>query len=204
MAKHLAFLHLGPRVIGVDAPHEALLLSETVARTGLAVPRVSSKRMSYADLEIRRRHTEAGLTRKAVEGAWADVCRKLYKAKTDVVVSQPDFLLAPRSQAALALDGLFGFQVHLVLTPDVAPEDLADLDVDELLGTWAGLVTKPERIHVLPMAGVTGDEAFTEAVVDLAERVRSEREIRRLFKRARKAEKKAAEKKAAKKHAKAA
>lgn len=182
MAKNLAFLHLGPRVIGVDSPHEALQLGDTLAAAGLAVPHVSSERMSYADLEIRRRHTEAGLTRKAVEGAWADVCRKLYKAKSDVVVSQPGFLDAPLHQAALALDGLFGFKVHLVLTPAVAPADPADL-----LGPWAELVTRPERIHVVPVGEGLSPLDFSREVVQVAERVRREREARRFLKRARRA-----------------
>lgn len=182
MAKPLAFLHLGPRMIGVEQPHETLLLSEAVASSGLAVPRVSNLSMLHADLEIRRRHTEAGLTRKVVEGAWADVCRKLYKAKSDVVVSQPNFLQAPAPQAALALDGLFGFQVHLVLTPTEAP-----VDQDQLLGPWAGLVTKPGRVHVLPMGEHTTDRELTAGVVGVAERVRREREARRFLKRARRA-----------------
>lgn len=182
MAKHLAFLHLGPHVNGVDAPHEALTLSPAIAGAGLAVPDVSSERMSYADLEIRRRHTEAGLTRKTVEGAWADVCRKLYKTKADVVVSQVGFRQAPAPQAALALDGLFGFQVHLVLTPVVAPEDPTDL-----LGVWAEVFTRPDRVHVLAMGEQSSPDEFTRAVAATAERVRRGRETRRFLKRARRA-----------------
>lgn len=182
MAKHLAFLHLGPGVIGVDAPHEALTLSPAIARAGLAVPDVSSERMSYADLEICRRHTEAGLTRKTVEGAWADVCRRLYKARADVVVSQARFLQAPAHQAALALDGLFGFQVHLVLTPVVAPEDPTDL-----LGPWAQVFTRSDRVHLLAMGQESSPELFTAAIAATADRVRREREARRFLKRRRRA-----------------
>lgn len=182
MAKNLAFVHIGPRIPGVDDTHLALQGEPALAAANLAVPRVSSEKMAYADLEIRRRHTEAGLTRKVVEGAWADVCRKLYKAKCDVVVSQPAFVDAPAEQAALALDGLFGFKVHLVLTPEVAPEDLGDL-----LGPWADLVTKPGRIHVVETGSGLTSEDFAAAIVEVAERVRRERAEKRLLKRARRA-----------------
>jgi hypothetical protein len=110
MAKRNAFLHLGPGVLGVESPHAALVGNHTLARAELAVPAVTAADMARADLEIRRCHREAGLKRREVEGAWAAVCRKAYKAKRDVVISQPLFLDATADQAALAYDGLFGFR----------------------------------------------------------------------------------------------
>jgi hypothetical protein len=182
MAKHNAFLHIGPGLLGVDSTHAALLHNHTLARAGLAVPAVSAQEMVRADLEIRRLHREAGLARRDVEGAWAHVCRQAYRAKGDVVISQPALLDAPEDQAALAYDGLFGLRVHLVLTPATAPEDL-----DAALGPWARLVTKPDRRLVVPVGGGTAPAAFAAELARLAHDVRRARAERAILKRRRRA-----------------
>ena len=180
MAKHNAFLHIGPGILGVDSPHAALVGNHTLAHAELAVPAISAADMERADLEIRRRHHDAGLKRRDVEGAWAEVCRKAYRAKRDVVISQPRFVEATPEQAALAYDGLFGFRVHLVLTPTAAPADL-----EEALGPWATLVTKPRRRLVVPVGAGTAPTAFADELARLAHDVRRERAERKLLKRAR-------------------
>ena len=110
MAKHKVFLHIGPPIAGVEEPHAALLSDEALAEAGVAVPKVDQEDLHRADLEIRRRHKAEGLKRRDVEGAWAQVCRKAFKAKADVVISQPGLVEADYQQVALALDGLVGLQ----------------------------------------------------------------------------------------------
>ncbi len=182
MAKNNAFLHIGPGVLGVDSPHAALVGNHALARATLAVPAVSAADMERADLEIRRCHRDAGLGRRDVEGAWAEVCRRAYRAKGDVVISQPRFVEATPDQAALAYDGLFGFRVHLVLTPTTEPDDL-----EEALGAWAALVTKPRRRLVVPVGAGTAPTVFADELARLAHDVRRERAERALLKRARRA-----------------
>ena len=180
MPKHNAFLHIGPGVLGVASTHAALVDNHTLARAGLAVPRLDAAHMEHADVEIRRRHKEAGLRRKDVEGAWAEVCRRAYRAKRDVVISQPGLVDATSDQAALAYDGLFGFRVHLVLTPPTEPDDL-----EAALGPWAALVKKERRRHVVPVGDGMAPTLFAGELAQLAHDVRRERAERALLKRAR-------------------
>ena len=182
MAKHNAFLHIGPGLLGVDSTHAALVSSHTLARAGLAVPAVDAQEMVRADLEVRRLHREAGLARRDVEGAWAHVCRQAYRARRDVVISQPGLLEAPEEQAALAYDGLFGFRVHLVLTPATAPDDL-----DAALGPWTRLVRRPERRLVVPVGAGMAPTTFAGELARLACDVRQARAERAVLKRLRRA-----------------
>ena len=157
MAKKNVFLHLGPSLPGVPESHAALRDSALLAPVGLAVPKVDQVVMDHADIEIRRRHKELGLRRRDVEGAWAEVCRRAFKKARkgrDVVISQPGFVDADYQQVALALDGLVGLRLHLVLTP---PTD--HLDPRSLAGHWAKFVKKEGRLHVLPLGpDATGDD----------------------------------------------
>lgn len=134
MAKRLLLLHIGPDPVDVPAMTEGLALG------GITVPQADADTFVHAGIEIRRAHKAAGLKRKQVEGAWAKVCRRAYKAKADCFVSVPDFFDATSEQAALALDQAAGFKVVLVLTSgfDVEPP-----------AAWLSLV-KDGRTHVLP------------------------------------------------------
>ncbi|CAA9367496.1 MAG: hypothetical protein AVDCRST_MAG32-220 [uncultured Nocardioides sp.] len=187
MPKHNAFLHIGPGVLGVASTHAALVDNHTLARAGLAVPRLDAAHMQHADLEIRRLHQEAGLRRKDVEGAWAEVCRQAYRAKRDVVISQPGLVEATDDQAALAYDGLFGFRVHLVLTPPAVPDDL-----EAAFGPWTRLVRKQGRRFVVPVGAGMAPTVFAGELARLAHDVRRERAERALLKRARRAKPSAA------------
>ena len=134
MAKRLFLLHLGPEAVDVTSMSEGLGLGR------VALPDVGAETLAHAGLEIRRTHKAAGLERKQVEGAWARVCRRAHKARADCFVSIPDFFDATPEQAALALDGLAGFTVVLVITSgfDTSPPT-----------AWTSLV-KETRTHVLP------------------------------------------------------
>lgn len=148
MAKRTVFLHLGPTVPGIDALHGALGDDPALTAAGVGLPAVDQGLMDRADVEIRRRHKEVGVRRKDVEGAWAKVCRKTFKAKGDVLVSQPGFVHATPEQAALAVDGLVGMRLHLVLTPGSEPDEEG---LTDLVGPWATYVKRSSRIHVLPV-----------------------------------------------------
>ena len=134
MAKRLFLLHLGPDTVDLDEMREGLDLGR------IATPDVDPEVVELAGIEITRTHKVAGMSRKEVEGAWAKVCRKAWKAKSVVFVSVPGFFDATSEQAALALDGLAGFKVVLVVTSGFAVQPPA---------AWLSLV-KEDRVHVLP------------------------------------------------------
>ena len=114
MAKRLFLLHLGPHPVDLGAMREALALGR------IAIPDVDAEVLDLAGVEITRTHKVAGFSRREVEGAWAKVCRKAWKARSDIFVSVPAFFEAAPEQAALALDGLPGFKVVLVVTSGFA------------------------------------------------------------------------------------
>ena len=134
MAKRLFLLHLGPDAVDVSEMTDALALG------GVAVPDGGADRFAHAGIEILRSHKAAGLKRKEVEGAWAKLCRRARKTRSDCFVSMPSFFAATPEQAALALDGLADFKVVLVVTSGFTAEPPV---------AWLSLV-KDGRTHVLP------------------------------------------------------
>ncbi len=151
MAKKLLLLHIGPDAVAVDDEFRARL-----AAVGVQTPAVSADDLTRADLEIRRAHKSAGLKRKDVEGAWASVCRRTFRTRSDAFLSQPGLTAADAEQAALALDGLPGLKVHLI----VGGEGRADCPP-----AWTRLV-KPERIHPIPAWSSSAD--FADEVARIA------------------------------------
>ena len=154
MAKHHLFLHIGPDVVEIDVDVRGQL-----AAVGVRTPDVSQDELHRADLEIRRAHKAAGLKRKDVEGAWAGVCRRT--CRTDAPtrsLSEPGFFEADADQAALAIDGLVGLKVHLVVTGARPSFPTA----------WTRLV-KPERIHVIEPGVSSSDFAARLARIVLSE-----------------------------------
>lgn len=168
MAKRLFLLHVGPGPVDPSAMGEGLALGR------VAVPDVAAETFAHAGLEICRTHKSAGLKRKQVEGAWARVCRRAHKARTDCFVSIPDLFDATPEQAALALDGLAGFRVVLVVTSGFTAEPSA---------AWTSLV-KDERTHVLPSN--LSDEQLAAQVARIAlieEEARLDKRLGKLSKR---------------------
>jgi hypothetical protein len=164
MAKHTAHLHIGPAVPGVLAPHAVLRDDAYLAGCGVVVPPVAQAGMDRADIEIRRRHKAVGLRRRDVEGAWAEVCRAAFRARSDVLISQPGFVEADFHQVALALDGLVGLELHLLVTP---AEPVGTGDLGRLLGPWARFVRKPGRVHVLPVGRGSSPDRLGAQVAQL-------------------------------------
>lgn len=154
MAKNHLFLHIGPDVVEIDATAR-----ERLVAAGILTPDVTQDDLRRADLEIRRAHKSADLKRKDVEGAWAKVCRKTFKLKSDAFISQPGFFEADADQAALAIDGLAGLKVHLVVTPQAEAE---------LPEAWTRLV-KPGRIHAIEPSLSSADFAAEMARIALSE-----------------------------------
>lgn len=169
MAKHHLFLHIGPDIVEVDAE-----VRERLAAVGVRTPDVSQDDLHHADLEIRRAHKAAGLRRKDVEGAWAKICRKTFRTRSDAFISQPGFFAADADQAALAVDGLAGLKLHLVVTPEAQ----AELPV-----AWTRLV-KPGRIHAIEPGLSSADFAAEMARIALSEeKVRLDRALLKVKKR---------------------
>ena len=153
MAKKLFLLHVGPEAVDPAAMSEGLALGR------IAVPDVAAETLAHAGLEIRRTHKAAGLKRKQVEGAWARTCRRAHRTRSDCFVSMPDFFAATPEQAALALDGLAGFRVVLVITSGFTTEPPA---------AWTSLV-EDARTHVLPSHLEGGQLAAQVARIALME-----------------------------------
>ncbi|UUZ61339.1 hypothetical protein [Nocardioides sp. B-3] len=169
MAKHHVFLHIGPDVVEIDAE-----VRERLAAVAVLTPDVSRDDLHRADLEIRRAHKAADLKRKDVEGAWAKVCRKTFRLKSDCFISEPGFLDADDDRAALAIDGLAGLKVHLVVTPEAQAE----------LPTARTRLVKPERIHAIQPGLSSADFAAEMARIALSEeKARLDKSLLKLKKR---------------------
>lgn len=117
MARRNVFLLLGPDLPVSESLHDHLAGSpEVLAPAGLRVPKVTSEDLVRSGTDILRLHKAHGVTRKEVEGAWARVCRKAWKGRSDMVVVVPGLAQATPEQVALALDTLAGMRIHAVVT----------------------------------------------------------------------------------------
>jgi hypothetical protein len=170
MAKRLFLLHVGPDPVDVAA------MTESLALGGVRVPTADAATYAHAGIEILRSHKAAGLRRKEVEGAWASLCRRARKAKSDCFVSMPAFFGATPGQAALALDALDGFRVVLVVTSGFTSEPPA---------AWTSLV-KEGRTHVLP-AHLSGEQLAAQVarIALIEEEARLDKRLTKVAKRRR-------------------
>lgn len=154
MVKRSAYLHIG---LPHSADFLAPALSEhatTLATYGVSTPARSADEMFRAAVEIRRDHRAWGLRRRDVEGVWAGIYRRARSATDDVVLSQELLAGATSEQVALLMDGLAGFDVHVVVTvcaPDPRVSLVPDeLDLGAVLDRWSHAVRSPDHVHVLP------------------------------------------------------
>jgi hypothetical protein len=140
MAKRKAFLHIGPPRTGGGFLDSALIEhADALEAVGVWHPAISAEEMFRAAIEIRRDHKAWGYQRREVEGAWADICRRAWRGKSDVVFSQELLAACTAPQIDLLLDGLAGFEVHVVVT---------EREPGEVLDAWQQAV-RPDRWHVV-------------------------------------------------------
>lgn len=133
MAKRKAYLHIGlPRTGGGFLDSALAEHAEALEAAGIRHPAISAEEMFRAAIEIRRDHKAWGYERREVEGAWAGICRRAWKGKHDVVFSQELLAACTSPQIDLLLDGLSGFEVHVVITA----RDLGT----QMIAAWAGSV----------------------------------------------------------------
>lgn len=131
--KRKAYLHVGlPRSGGGFLDSALAEHADALETLGLRHPAISTEEMFRAAIEIRRDHRAWGYERREVEGAWAAICRRAHRGRGDVVFSQELLAGCTPDQIDLLLDGLAGFEVHLVVTA----RDLGS----QLLAAWAGSV----------------------------------------------------------------
>lgn len=151
MAKRKAFLHIGPPQSGGGFLDSALAEhADALEESGVRHPAISAEEMFRAAIEIRRDHQAWGYQRREVEGTWATICRRAWKGKRDVVVSQELLAGCTPEQVDLLLDGLHGFQIHVAVTGSAVPP------------AWAPVV-KPERQHVIAVPETEPEQAVWTA-----------------------------------------
>jgi hypothetical protein len=154
MARRKAFVHIGLPHSGGSILETALEHHEpTLTRLGIQRPAKSPDEMFRAAVEILRDHRAWGYRRRDVEGSWSAVCRRARKGKGTVLVGQHLLAAAAPVEIDLFLDGLAGFEVHIVLVaaapaPQAAPPD-EDHDLGIVLGRWAAALRRPDRVHVI-------------------------------------------------------
>lgn len=162
MARKKVLLHIGPRPHDSSSLHEALGAHEQLLDgVGLRRLEVNSGDLERASLEMLKEHKAAGLKRKEVEGAWADICRRAFRAKRDLVISQHRFHVASEDQVALILDSLMGLETHVVVTPG------EDDDLDAALAPWRAALKK-SRFHVVPLDEDAHPVDLAEALAGVA------------------------------------
>lgn len=153
MARRKVYWHIGPDDLGTDFVARALDgRRDELAAAGVLVPGATGT-WELVGAELRRDHAVHGLTRAEVEGQLAGLVRRIWRHKGTSVLSTPALASATREQVALALDGLRGAELHVVLV-------VRDLTSQVYAGAQAaletGATTRPSTYaaRVLDPAGV--------------------------------------------------
>ncbi len=148
MGRRIAYLHIGLPGSGGGFVEAALAAQvEALAALGVQHPVAAPDEMFRSAVEIRRDHRAWGYARSDVEGTWAAVCRRARKGPSTVLLSQELLSACTDDQAALLLDTLAGFEVHVVLTARRADAERHELA--ELRTRWARATGGADRVHVL-------------------------------------------------------
>ena len=139
MAKRKLFWHVGPTDADTAFLPAAL---EAAGEANFFAPTADEARR--ADLDLRRAHAAAGLSRKEIEGHWSRLESAIWHRKGTWLLSTPAAALIDRDQFRLAMDGLRGVKVHFVLFRTEANAE----EVDDALTTWQQPL-HPDRVHVV-------------------------------------------------------
>jgi len=144
--KRKAWIHVGLPGAG-DILEPALAHHHHALRDLGFAPLAQNSAQSFrAAVEIMRNHQEWGLRRSEVEGQWTRLVGLGIAEKADLLFSQPMLAAATPGQIALLVDALHGFRVHVVVTTGTG-------DAAAVLDRWGTVVRKPERLHLLDVAG---------------------------------------------------
>lgn len=160
--KRKAFVHVGLDDGSGDFVERSLdTHGRALLELGVRRPAESTEQMFRAAVEILRSHKAWGYRRDEVEGAWTDVVRAGLKGRETLVFSQTMLASARPEQAALLVDALRGFEVHVVVTASApsawtVPGEAAH-DLGAVLEVWARAVDSPDQLHVI----VAGDRRTT-------------------------------------------
>ena len=164
MPRRRAFLHIGlPGTGGTFLGAELARHAEDLRAQGVCAPARSAEEMFRAALEMRRDHKAWGLRRRDVEGAWVGICRRAHKSTGTVVVGHELLAACTPEQIALLLDGLAGFEVHVVVTARDPATQVVSGWVDSVGSGSAATFTRflrrvldPDREHPRARAFWTG------------------------------------------------
>lgn len=172
MAKRKAFLHIGlPRTGGGFLDSALTEHAEALETMGIRHPAISGEEMFRAAIEIRRDHKAWGYQRREVEGTWAAICRRAWKGRHDMVFSSELLAACTPEQIDLLLDGLNGFQIHVVVTArepgsQLLP-DWVGPDLGEVLHAWSPVI-RPDRLHVVVVPDTGPELAIWGAFGEIA------------------------------------
>jgi len=115
MARRRIFWHIGPDDLGTGYLAHALDVRRAqLADSGVLVPGTPAA-WELATAELRQSHQQLGYRRREVTGQCAALARLGWRHRGATVLSTPGLAGATADQVSLALDGLRGAEVHLVL-----------------------------------------------------------------------------------------
>jgi hypothetical protein len=148
MGRRSFYLHIGiPGSGGGFLDATLVEHAHALEEMGVLHPTVAADEAFRAAIEIRRDHKAWGHRRQDVDGTWAEICRRVRKAKSTTLLSQELFAGCSPAQVALLLDTLHGIDVQVVITARRADAERHELA--ELTARWTEAVGSPDRLHVL-------------------------------------------------------
>ena len=142
MARRRIFWHIGPDDLGTGYLAHALDVRRAeLADAGILVPGTPAA-WELATAELRQSHQQLGYRRREVTGQCAALARLGWRHRGTSVLSTPALAGASPDQVSLALDGMRGAEIHLVL---VVRDLTSQVYAAAQAALEQGATTRPER-----------------------------------------------------------
>ncbi len=168
MARRSCYLHIDlAGLTGNHLAHELVDHRDALHEQGFKVPVHRVLEGDLATIELRRNHTQHGLKRRHVEGSWAELCRRIWRGTRIPLISLPALGKASAEQVELALDGLAGLRLHVLISVPAVADPQTQARAREAVDLWRSRL-KNGRVLTQPVHGRDDWTPVTAAFADLA------------------------------------
>lgn len=168
MARRRCFLHIDlAGLTGHRLGHELMANREILRDLGFKTPVHQVLEAELASIELRRTHAERGLSRREVEGQWAQITRRIWKGRRIPVLSVPGLGKCTPEQTELAIDALAGLKLTVLVSVPAVATPTTQAAVAEVVHHWRTR-TPHGRILLQPVRGADDWAPVLSAFADIS------------------------------------
>lgn len=168
MSRRRCYLHIDlAGLTGHRLGHEMVAHRDLLRDLGFKIAVHDVKEAELAAIELRRTHESRGLTRRQVEGQWAQISRRIWKGKRTPLLSIPGLGKCTPEQADLALDALAGLKLTVLISVPALATPEVQAAVREVVEHWKAR-TPHGRVLLQPVHGSEDWAPVLSAFADIS------------------------------------